>query len=83
MVECRNFFLSKRYYIILDIIVYMRTALFGLEKAGIYIYIPASFLHVVFEAYAAELSPALVVPPVVVSPSFSVSFISGFRPFFV
>jgi len=61
----------------------MRTALFGLEKAGILFDIPAFFLHVVFEAYAAESSPALIVLSVAVSPSFASSFISGFRPFFV
>ena len=61
----------------------MRTALFGLEKAGIYIYIPAFFLHVVFDAYAAELSPVVAVLPVAVSLSFDSAFISGLRPFFV
>ena len=68
-----RFFLSKRYYIILDIIVYMRTALFGLEKARIFFNILAFFLHVVFEAYAAELSPVLIALSVVVSLSFASS----------
>ena len=61
----------------------MRTALFGLEKAGILFDIPAFFLHVVFEAYAAELFPVSTVLSFDFSFSFGVSFISGFCPFFV
>ena len=55
----------------------MRTALFGLEKAGIYFTSPPFFiLHVLFDAYAAELSPVVAVSPVAVSLSFASSFIS-------